>query len=154
MTAATVDPAEATRSSSTGQDAPAAWRTLLRGLRSVPEFRVGLVGTLLLALVATVGRIVVPVAVQRTIDDGLQATGGPDMTQVRVAVSIAAVAVVVTGFAAYRMNVRLYRSTETGLAALRTRTFRHVHDLAVLTQSEQRRGGWVARVTTDVDQLS
>ena len=159
MTAATVDPAgnretAQTKAAAPGHDAPAAWRTLLRGLRSVPEFRVGLVGTLLLALVATVGRIVVPVAVQRTIDDGLQAAGGPDLAQVRRAVAIAGVAVLATGFAAYRMNVRLYRSTETGLAALRTRTFRHVHDLAVLTQSEQRRGGLVARVTTDVDQLS
>src|SRR4051794_17596726 len=159
MTTTTVEEAEvpdatASTAPSNERDMSPAWRTLLRGLRSVPEFRVGIGRTLLLALVATVGRIVVPVAVQRTIDDGLRASAGPDLGQVRRTVAIAVVAVIITAVAAYRMNVRLYRSTETGLAALRTRTFRHVHDLAVLTQSEQRRGGLVARVTTDVDQLS
>src|SRR5262249_51309219 len=63
-------------------------------------------------------------------------------------------AVVVTAVAAYAMNVRLYRSSESGLAALRIRAFRHVHDLSMLTQSGERRGGLVARVTSDVDQIS
>jgi ATP-binding cassette, subfamily B, bacterial len=52
------------------------------------------------------------------------------------------------------MNVRLYRSTEAGLASLRIRAFRHVHDLSMLTQSGERRGALVARVTSDVDQIS
>jgi putative ABC transport system ATP-binding protein len=52
------------------------------------------------------------------------------------------------------MNVRLYMSTEAGLAALRIRAFRHVHDLSMLTQSGERRGALVSRVTSDVDQIS
>ena len=131
-----------------------AGRTLLRGLRLVPEFRRGLATTLLLALVATAGRVVVPIVVQRTIDDGLRATGGPDLALVRRSVALAAVAVLITTGAAYLMNVRLYRTTETGLAALRTRAFRHVHDLSMLTQSRHQRGALVSRVTSDVDQLS
>ena len=129
-------------------------RTLLRGLRLVPEFRRGLATTLLLALVATAGRVVVPIVVQRTVDDGLRATGGPDLALVRRSVALAAVAVLITTGAAYLMNVRLYRTTETGLAALRTRAFRHVHDLSMLTQSRHQRGALVSRVTSDVDQLS
>ena len=44
-----------------------------------PELRTGLAGTLALALVATSGRVVVPVAVQQGIDRGLRAPGGPDV---------------------------------------------------------------------------
>ena len=62
--------------------------------------------------------------------------------------------VVVTAVAVYRMNVRLFRTTETALADLRVRAFRHVHDLSVLHQQGQRRGSLVSRVTSDVDQLS
>ena len=39
----------------------------------------GVGGTLVLALVATLGRVVVPIAVQQTLDRGLGAVGGPDV---------------------------------------------------------------------------
>ena len=52
------------------------------------------------------------------------------------------------------VNVRLFRSSESGLLALRTRAFRHVHDLSVLTQNTERRGSLVSRVTSDVDTIS
>src|SRR5690606_30732908 len=65
-----------------------------------------------------------------------------------------AVAVLVTAFASYWMNVRLYKATESSLATLRERGFRHVHDLSVLTQNAERRGALVSRVTTDVDQIT
>ena len=48
-----------------------AFATLRRGLRLMPEFRRGLPVTSLLALIATAGRVVVPIAVQQTIDRGL-----------------------------------------------------------------------------------
>ena len=44
--------------------------TLRRGLRMMPEFRRGLPVTFALALVATAGRVVVPIAVQQVIDRG------------------------------------------------------------------------------------
>ena len=52
-----------------------AMATLRRGLRMMPEFRRGLPVTFALALVATLGRVVVPVAVQQTLDRGLGAPG-------------------------------------------------------------------------------
>jgi ATP-binding cassette, subfamily B, bacterial len=134
--------------------AESALATLRRGLRMMPEFRQGLPATFLLALVATAGRVVVPIAVQQTLDRGLSAPGGPDLPLVRGLVVICAVVVLVTSFAVYRMNVRLFRTTETALAGLRVRAFRHVHDLSVLHQQGQRRGSLVSRVTSDVDQLS
>ncbi|SNR64601.1 ABC transporter ATP-binding protein [Actinomadura mexicana] len=128
--------------------------TLRRGLRLSPEFRAGLAGTLALALVSTAGRVVVPVAVQQTIDKGLGRPDGPDLAFIRTAVLLCAAAVLVTAVCAYLMNVRLYRTSEGGLATLRVRAFRHVHDLSMLTQSGERRGALVSRVTGDVDQIS
>jgi ATP-binding cassette subfamily B protein len=131
-----------------------AFATLAHGLRLTPEFREGLAVTLLLAVVATAGRVVVPVAVQQTLDSGLVARTEPDLGMVRTAVLLAGVALVVTAVANYRMNVRLYRTTENGLSALRTRAFRRVHDLSVLHQAAERRGSLVSRVTSDVDTIS
>ena len=128
--------------------------TLRRGLRMMPEFRRGLPVTFVLALIATAGRVVVPIAVQQTIDRGLGGAGGPDLGLVTRLVLLCAVVVVITAVAVYRMNVRLFRTTETALAGLRVRAFRHVHDLSVLHQQGERRGSLVSRVTSDVDQLS
>jgi putative ABC transport system ATP-binding protein len=137
-------------------DRPAegAFRTLRRGLAMMPEFRRGLPVTFALALVATAGRVVVPIAVQQTLDRGLGADGGPDVGLVQQLVAVCAVVVLITAVAVYRMNVRLFRTTETALANLRVRAFRHVHDLSVLHQQGERRGSLVSRVTSDVDQLS
>ncbi|MCZ2814686.1 ABC transporter ATP-binding protein [Modestobacter sp. VKM Ac-2984] len=138
----------------TDRRSESATATLRRGLRMMPEFRQGLPATFALALIATAGRVVVPIAVQQTLDRGLGAPGGPDIDLVRDLVAICAVVVLITSFAVYRMNVRLFRTTETALAGLRVRAFRHVHDLSVLHQQGQRRGSLVSRVTSDVDQLS
>ncbi len=127
--------------------------TLAHGLRLAPEFRAGLGVTLLLAVLSTAGRVVVPLAVQQTIDHGLN-RAHPDLGLVRTACALAAVAVGVTAVANYLMNVRLYRTTEDGLLALRTRAFRRVHDLSVLHQASERRGSLVSRVTGDVDTIS
>jgi putative ABC transport system ATP-binding protein len=130
------------------------WQTIKRGLSASPEFRHGLVVTGLLAVAATIGRVVVPVVVQQVIDNGLGAPGGPDFGFVSLAVTAAAGAVVLTAFCGYLMNVRLYRATEGGLRTLRVKAFRHVHDLSVLHQATERRGSLVSRVTSDVDTIS
>ncbi len=131
-----------------------AFATLRRGLRMMPEFRRGLPVTFALALVATAGRVVVPIAVQQVIDRGLATGGDPDLGVVTRLVLLCALVVLITAIAVYRMNVRLFRTTETALAGLRVRAFRHVHDLSVLHQQGERRGSLVSRVTSDVDQLS
>ena len=66
----------------------------------------------------------------------------------------AAVAIVVTSIASYLMTRRLFTTSERGLATLRIKAFRHVHDLPLLTQNTERRGALVSRVTSDVDQVS
>src|SRR5690606_20721520 len=48
-----------------------AWATLRRGIALSPEFTRGLAVTVALAVLATVGKVVVPLAVQQIIDNGL-----------------------------------------------------------------------------------
>ena len=52
------------------------------------------------------------------------------------------------------MMRRLFTVSETALAAVRARTFRHIHDLSMLHQQSERRGALVSRVTSDVDQIT
>ena len=134
--------------------APSVVETLRRGLQLSPEIRTGIWATLGLAAVATAGRVVVPFAVQQTIDRGLLARGGPDAGAVTTLLMAAAGVVVLTAICAYWVNLRLFRATESGLATLRIGAFRHVHDLSVLTQNTERRGSLVSRVTSDVDTIS
>jgi putative ABC transport system ATP-binding protein len=131
-----------------------AWQTIRRGVELSPELKAGLGGTLVLAVLATLGRVVVPIAVQQTLDRGLGGTSGPDLGFMTRMALLAGVAVVVTGAASYLMTSRLFTSAERGLATLRVKAFRHVHDLPLLTQNTERRGALVSRVTSDVDQVS
>lgn len=130
------------------------WATFKRGLALSPELRSGLGGTLALAVLATAGRIVVPVAIQQGIDRGVVAEGGPFPSVVATVAFIALAVLTVTIAASYLMNVRLFTVSETALAALRAKAFRHVHDLSMLHQQAERRGTLTSRVTTDIDQIS
>jgi ATP-binding cassette subfamily B protein len=131
-----------------------ALQTIARGIELSPELKDGFRGTLAWALLSTAGRIVVPVAVQQTLDRGLGGPGGPDLGFTGLVAAVAALAVLVTAVASYQMTYRLFRSAERGLATLRIKAFRHVHDLPMLTQNTERRGALVSRVTSDVDQVS
>ncbi|MEX2504748.1 MAG: ABC transporter ATP-binding protein [Egicoccus sp.] len=132
-----------------------AWRTMVRGISLSPELRTGLPGTLALALLATAGRAIVPLAVRQTIDEGLGgAGGGVDIGAVTQAVAAAGIAVVITAIASGWMNWRLASVVETALSNLRVRAFRHIHDLSMLHQATQQRGSLTARVTTDIDEIS
>ena len=133
---------------------PARTSTLARALSLSPEMTDGLRLTLTLAAITTLGKVAVPIAVQQTIDQGVRAPGGADVARVVLTVVVAALVVVATGFLSYRVNIRVFRASEAGLATLRTKAFDHVHRLAVLTQNGERRGSLVARVTTDVDTIS
>ncbi|MFG3579307.1 ABC transporter ATP-binding protein [Micromonospora chersina] len=134
------------------QRAESTWRTLRRGLALSPELKTGLAGTLALALVYMIGRVAVPVAVQRGIDHGI--VGGLDLDVVTLTVVVTAAVLVVTTTCGYLMMRRLFTVSETALAGVRTRAFRHVHDLSMLHQQSERRGSLVSRVTSDVDQIT
>ncbi|MFL6238441.1 MAG: ABC transporter ATP-binding protein [Actinomycetes bacterium] len=155
MTAVTVDQPDALdlTLSGTGAGPDSTWRTIMRGLQLSPELRDGLGGTLVLAVLSTTGRVVVPIAIQQTIDRGLS-SGTARLGFVTVVSLLALCGMAIAAVTAYFMNVRLYVATETALANLRVRAFRHIHDLSVLHQATERRGSLVSRVTSDIDQLS
>ena len=127
--------------------------TIRRGLSLSPELRRGLAGTIGIALVATAGRVIVPIAIQQIIDGGLE-DGAIDIGFVVQMTLIALVAVLITAGATGWMHLRLARVAETALSGLRIRAFRHIHDLSMLHQASEQRGVLVSRVTSDVDQIS
>jgi ABC-type multidrug transport system fused ATPase/permease subunit len=137
----------------TGEDI-GALDTIRRGMAFSPELTEGMRFTLFLAVLASVGQVVVPVAVQQTLDHGIHGKGGPNVGFTVAMGLLAALAIAVTSFASYLMTSRLFTSSERGLATLRIKAFRHVHDLPLLTQNTERRGALVSRVTSDVDQVS
>jgi ABC-type multidrug transport system fused ATPase/permease subunit len=137
----------------TGEDI-AALETIRRGVHHSPELKEGIGRTLVLAILASVGQVIVPIAVQQTLDRGLNGPGGPDVRFTVLMGVAAAIGIAVTGWASYAMTSRLFTASERGLATLRIKAFRHVHDLPLLTQNTERRGALVARVTSDVDQVS
>jgi putative ABC transport system ATP-binding protein len=145
MTRTTVEEEVAARSG--------AMKTVRRGLALSPELRRGLPGTLLLALIATAGKVVIPIVIQQVLDVGV-GDAGVDMGYVVTMITIASGAVVITALATGWMHLRLAKVSETALSGLRIRAFRHIHDLSMLHQASEQRGALVARVTSDVDQIS
>ncbi|GAB7047322.1 ABC transporter ATP-binding protein [Catenuloplanes indicus] len=135
-------------------DKVGAFATFKRGLALSPELRGGLAGTLALALVSMIGRVAAPIAIQQGIDRGITAPGGPHVGTVAIIAGTTLAVLVVTTASGYWMMRRLFTVSETALAGLRVRTFRHVHDLSMLHQQSERRGSLVSRVTSDVDQIT
>jgi ATP-binding cassette, subfamily B, bacterial len=130
-----------------------ALRLLRRGLRETPELKAGIGYTIGLALALTAARLLIPILVQQIFDRGLTGPGGFRPGFVYPACLIAAGVVVLTYFAGRMTFLRLVRASEAALAALRVRAFAHIHRLSIASQTAEKRGAFVARVTADVDQL-
>ena len=125
-----------------------------RGIRVSPELRAGLAITVVMALTAAVGRLIVPILVQLVLDNGVLSDDGYDGAYVWT-VSMAALAVVLLVAAASRVAlIRLVDMAETVLMNLRVRVFEHIHRLSLADHTESRRGVLVARVTSDVETLA
>jgi ATP-binding cassette, subfamily B, bacterial len=124
-----------------------------RGLVAIPEIRVGLAVTIVLALLGGVGRVAVPVLIQQLIDRGLS-TGHIDASLLLLLGSVAALVVAGTAVVNYASLLRLAVASERALFSLRVSAFAHVHRLSVAYHSAERRGKLVSRVTSDVETLS
>ncbi len=127
---------------------------MTRGIKVSPELRAGLAITVVMALTAAVGRLIVPILVQLVLDNGVLSDDGYDGAYVWT-VSLAALAVVLLVAAASRVAlIRLVDMAETVLMNLRVRVFEHIHHLSLADHTESRRGVLVARVTSDVETLA
>ncbi len=151
----TVDPtliARAGTMAPPSQDSAA--RTIGRGLETAPILRQGLGVTWLLAAVAAAGRVVVPILIQQAIDRGIDDSGDVRLEViVRMAVA-GAIAVVISGFALRQAALRLGERSERALYDLRERLIGHIHQLSLATHNDERRGGLVSRVTSDIETLA
>ena len=95
----------------------------------------------------------VPILIQQSIDKGYVDGEVQIGVIVRLAV-IAAVAIIVAGFANRAAVARLATKSEHALYGLRTRAFTRIHQLSIADHAEERRGALVARVTSDVETMS
>lgn len=126
---------------------------LRRGWAASPELRRGAGVTVLLALLGAAGQSVLPILIQQILDRGL-VDGELQTGALTVLGGLGLLLVTSTTLAGWATRVRLVRSGETALCTLRSRAFRHIHRLSLATQTDERRGALVARVTSDVEQLS
>ena len=125
---------------------------LVQGLRESPALRRGLGFTVVISLGQTVVVLLVPILIQQIFDHGFD--GGFRPRFVFSLCAVAAALVVLAYVAARAAARRLVQASEEALMELRVRGFRHIHDLSIATQSQEKRGVFVARVTADVDTLS
>jgi ATP-binding cassette, subfamily B, bacterial len=133
-------------------------RSLIEGFRVAsryaPALTLGLGTTALLATVGALGALVVPILLQRLIDEQLLRAGAIDRAAAGRLALLAALAAAVAGLAAWRAMFRLVRMSAEGLTELRARVFEHLHRLPTLTLANERRGALVARVTSDVETVT
>jgi len=126
---------------------------LARSFTVAPELRSGLILTLVLAVVGTALQIVVPVVLQQIIDNEILGSGDVDTAAVLQRGGFAVVAVLLAMVARFVSLRRLVRSSASGLAQLRIKTFDHLHRLSMLELQAERRGALVARVTSDIETI-
>ena len=127
--------------------------TIGRGVRAAPALRIGFGATFALAMIGAVGRVVVPIVVQVSIDHGFTDDGvrvGFITALVAVAFGVVCIATWANRTAVYRLG----RRSEEALYTLRVRLFEHIHRLSIADHSEERKGALVARVTSDVETLA
>lgn len=145
-------------SRATGITTSATRRTLRTGLREAsrvaPSLRRGLGVTGALALIGALGALVVPVVLQRLLDEQVLVTGGPDVAGAARLGSLAAAVAILAALASWQAMYRLVRAAARGLHELRVHVFQHLHALPTLTLAAERRGALVARVTGDIDAIT
>ncbi len=127
---------------------------LRRGLAVTPELRQGIAVTAVMAAATAAGKLAVPVLIQQILDRGVLGPAGFRAGFVYPACAAAAVVVVALYLVARGTYLRLVRTAEASLMALRVRAFDHIHRLSMAEHNEQRRGALVARVTSDIETLA
>ena len=151
------DMAEQTPSAGTAKPL-GAWKLFRRGVQESPELRTGLVATIVMGLAVAIGRIVIPVVIQRTIDQaidtGVDGSTEVDMDQVVRFALIAIVIVVGSAVTAVIARRRMIVNAEAAIYGLRTRAFAHVHRLSLADHVESSSGTFLTRVTSDVQAIS
>ncbi|MDH3299718.1 MAG: ABC transporter ATP-binding protein/permease [Acidimicrobiia bacterium] len=139
-----------------------------RGLAASPELADGLRMTIAMGFAVAIGRLVIPVLIEQTIDNGIGVAAGGDANGaaagtvvntvdmgyvVRSAV-LAAIIILVSAVISWRAQRRLVRQAELAITNLRIRTFDRIHRFSIADHNETRKGLLVSRVTSDAETLA
>lgn len=130
---------------------------LRRGIVASPELRSGLTATVFMGLSIAIGKLIIPILIERTIDGvGLDEQGDAVVDTGRVwwAVIAATVIILASGVVSWLTQRRLVTRAEQAIAGLRVAAFTKVHELSIADHNETQRGVLVARVTSDADALA
>lgn len=128
--------------------------TISRGLKEAPILRQGLGVTWMFAAVGALGRVIVPILIQQSIDRGIIGVGQADLAAILIFGVIAAVGLTVAATCQRIAILRLGSRSEKALYDLRVRLIGHIHRLSLADHNDQRRGSLTARVTSDIDTLT
>lgn len=130
-----------------------AFAVLVAGLKDSPDLFRGLWITVVVSLAAAAAYLMVPLLVQQVFDHGF--VDGELQLRYVLTLCGSALGIVMGAYFLGRVGARrLVMASEKALARLRVRAFEHIHSLSLATQSAERRGVFVARITADVDALS
>ncbi len=126
-----------------------------RGMAASPALRRGLWVTASMGISVAIGRLVIPILIQRAIDEGgLADPSQLDVGAVTRQALLAIVFVLAAGVASWLTQRRLVHRAEETIYYLRTEAFAKVHQLSVADHNETRKGILLARVTADVEALA
>ena len=128
-------------------------RVIGRGVTVAPALKSGIGLTFLLALFGTGARLVIPILIQQSIDNGLQ-PGRVDVRYIVRLCVIGAACVVISSFCLREATKRLGTRAENGLFSLRSQLFNHIHRLSLEDHNNEKRGALVSRVTSDIETLT
>lgn len=128
-------------------------RTIGRAVGFAPSLRRGLGITFLLALIGSGARLVIPILIQMSIDNGMS-SDVVDIGYVTKLCAVGAVSIVISSIALRSAVYRLGTRAEEGLFTLRVKLFEHIHRLSLADHNDERRGALVSRVTSDIETLT
>ncbi len=127
---------------------------LRRGLLVTPELRSGWLVVVFLGMSVAAGRLIIPVLIQRSLDQGVLGPDGTKPSVVLVGAVIVLIVVIMAALLSWYSQRLLIQRAELAIAGLRTRTFRHIHDLSIADHNQTQRGTLLARVTSDAEALA
>jgi putative ABC transport system ATP-binding protein len=124
-----------------------------QGVDIAPDLRSGLGLTVVLALLGTGSRLVIPILLRQIIDNGF--VNGQMRTRFVTTLCLLGLLSVFISSVTLRMaTARLGTRAERGLFAMRVRLFDHIHRLSLADHNEEKRGALVSRVTSDIETLT
>ena len=113
-----------------------------QGVDIAPDLRSGLGFTVVLALLGTGSRLVIPILLRQIIDNGF-IEGEMRTTFVTTLCLLGLLSVLVSSVTLRMATARLGTRAERGLFAMRVRLFDHIHRLSLADHNEEKRGALV-----------